>query len=488
MNKRCRSKTPFSAKKSKKSVRVPTNKEVAARTLNSLVQNPYGMGSACDMASYNLPQSQGFLSNPLDAYRIFEQLYATRWEAQKIIDLPVEDMLREGWEYEGLDDDEAKKIERYQDRIDIFRVLREALRVERLYGGSAVFIGVSDQVDDPSLPLSVRGVGIDGLKFLNTIPRLRITKTITQTNPLLPHYGRPEFYFVNDEKVHRSRLLIFDGDPLLPANLLSDITASLFMVDGFGFPILTRLYDDIMEAAGSRQAAFQLIMRSSTLVFTGDIMSQLETNSGTKKLAELRNLIQQMNIYNAALLQKSNPNDQTSLETLAANFGSVPELLEKYLQVLSAASDIPATRFLGQAPGGLNATGESDLENYYNSIAARQQHRLRPRLLRLLELMLKATGINKTIEDIDVTFPPLWNMSELEEAQVRTSDTNNLINLYSQGLISSQQAQEEAKLRKIFLTSPEDFPAPEVPEEETDFNDALKDLENVNPSDEKEKS
>lgn len=40
---------------------------------------------------------------------------------------------------------------------------------------------------------------------------------------------------------------------------------------------------------------------------------------------------------------------------------------------LQRGLDILATRFLGQAPGGLNATGESDLQNYYNMIDAFQR-------------------------------------------------------------------------------------------------------------------
>lgn len=460
-----------------KKVVAPSTQQVAAKIFNSTISNPSGLGGNCDMSGGNLPQINTLLSNSSQAFRIFEELYATDWQAQKIIDLPVDDMLRKEWIYQGLEDDEIKSIQDYQERVNLSKVLREALRLERLVGGAAIFIGVASNIDDPAIPISEEDLGINSLRFLNTIPRYRVVRLENQTDPTKPNYGEPLFYFVNGIKIHRSRLLIFDGDPLLPTQLLT-ATSSIFLSnDGFGFPVLLRLYDSLMQATGSRQAAFNLIMRASTLVFSGDIQSQLGTVQGSKALAMLQETLQQINMFNAALLNNT-PGSESNLQTMAANFGSVPELLLSYLQVLSAASDIPASRFLGQAPGGLDATGISDLENYYNSIAARQRHRLLPRIRKMLRVLLPSVGIEADADELTIEFPPLWNTTEVEQAQVRQTDTVNITSLIGQGLISDEQALEELKLRNVLMTDPENFlpPDPVVPSQGVDVQSGLEEL------------
>ena len=105
----------------------------------------------------------------------------------------------------------------------------------------------------------------------------------------------------------------------------------------------------------------------------------------------------------------------------AASFGSVPELVMSFAQLLSAASDIPATRFLGQAPGGLNATGESDLQNYYNMIDAFQRLRIKPVVLKQLSVigphLMGFERWRAASKSLDIVFPPLWNESSQVKAR-----------------------------------------------------------------------
>ncbi len=126
-----------------------------------------------------------------------------------------------------------------------------------------------------------------------------------------------------------------------------------------------------------------------------------------------------------------------------------------FVVVLSAASDIPATRFLGQAPGGLNATGDSDLENYYNMIDAMQRQRLMPAILRFYDVI----GYQKwpdmwdrIREEIEIVFPPLWNINELDESQKNQLELANVMQAWEAGLMPDEKAIEEINLKKIFST------------------------------------
>ena len=67
-----------------------------------------------------------------------------------------------------------------------------------------------------------------------------------------------------------------------------------------------------------------------------------------------------------------------------------PDTLNTYLQIASGAADIPATRFLGQAPGGLNASGDADIRNYYDRLGGEQTTVLMPAMSVLDEVIIRS--------------------------------------------------------------------------------------------------
>jgi hypothetical protein len=69
------------------------------------------------------------------------------------------------------------------------------------------------------------------------------------------------------------------------------------------------------------------------------------------------------------------------------------------------------------SPGGLNASGESDLRNYYDRVSSSQTLEMQPAMSVLDECLIRsATG--KRDLDIHYVWNPLWQMSETEKATV----------------------------------------------------------------------
>lgn len=98
-------------------------------------------------------------------------------------------------------------------------------------------------------------------------------------------------------------------------------------------------------------------------------------------------------------------------------WAGMPEIIDRYLQLVAGAADIPLTRLLGQAPAGLNATGESDLRNYYDGIAARQANEIRPLLDRIDAVMLRSL-FGAMPSDAWYAFAPLWQLTPQDRAAV----------------------------------------------------------------------
>lgn len=404
-----------------------------------------GIGSEYDYSQYQQPASVPLTPFQQDKFAV--DLYYSDWAAKKIVSIPVDDILRHGWTYGGVDDDQRDKLETTQDSLGALEQIKQALRLERLIGGCVIFMGIADGQPEPKEPINYEALGEGSLKFLNVIPRTRITQTSLDYDPLSPTYGRPKTYWINGQEVHHSRLMMFKGDPLTQVPDSTLMPTQWVRNDGFGVSVLMSLLDDLTRATGSRQAAYQLVQRASVFLYQTDTLDLEGSKEGQSKIAQMQDIINQINLFRGAVVDRA-PGQSDPITVISPQFGSVPELIMSFLQILSAASDIPATRFLGQAPGGLNATGESDLENYYGRLESEQKQKLRPLLIQLLRVMgPSALGEQYNRRTMEIKFDPLWSLSELEQAQVRTADVTNVATMLMNNLISDAEALEELRLR-----------------------------------------
>jgi uncharacterized protein len=117
-------------------------------------------------------------------------------------------------------------------------------------------------------------------------------------------------------------------------------------------------------------------------------------------------------INNTLLLDES---DDYSQKTLT--FQGLPDIQAGALMVMSGMADIPATRLLGRAPQGMNATGDSDMRNYYDRISAGQNMFLTPALESLDRLIVRS-ALGDYPEEVYSTWNPLYSLNEKEAADV----------------------------------------------------------------------
>lgn len=447
----------------------PANGPKTARVKNN-VGRFSGIGSEFDYSQYQQPASVPL--TPMQQDKFCVDLYYTDWAAKKIVSIPVEDMLRDGWQYEGLADDQASLLITLQDSLSALEQIKQAMRLERLVGGCIIFMGIVDGQDDPSKAVNYAALQKGCLKFLNVIPRTRVTNTSLDYDPLSPTYGRPLTYWVNGVQVHESRLLLFKGDPLLQVPDSTIMPTQWTRNDGFGVSVLMPLLDDLTRATGSRQAAYQLVQRASVFLFQADTMDLQATKQGQEAFKKMQDIVNQINLFRGAVVD-TQPGQSAPITTISPSFGSVPELVMTFLQVLAGAGDIPGSRFFSQAPGGLNAgDGGTTLENYYGGLESKREQELRPKLIKLLKVMgPSALGNDYDAVKIDVTFKPLWSLSEAEQATIRTQDTNNILAMLAASLLSDFEALEELRLRDVLIvekdaeeleedSSPEDIKDP----------------------------
>lgn len=336
--------------------------------------------------------------------------YRSAWLPRKIVDIPAFDSCRawRNWQAEG---DQIEKIEAEEKRLNVKGRVLEARIKARLWGGAAIVLGTGDE--DLSQPLDVERIGEGGLQYLTVMSRRRLTAGEIERDPASEWYGKPMAFSLSTAKtgvqvtIHPSRLVIFQGnqppdDELVTANV------------GWGDSVLNSVMDAIKQAEGTAANVASMTFEAKIdIIRIPDFMANLGDERYRAKILERYSLAATSKGINGTLLLDK----EEEYETKSPSFAQLPEILDRFLQIVSGAADIPATRLLGQSPAGMNATGESDVRNYYDRLSAMQEIEMTPAMARLDECLIRS-ALGTRDPDIHYNWAPLWGMSEKEKAEV----------------------------------------------------------------------
>ena len=134
----------------------------------------------------------------------------------------------------------------------------------------------------------------------------------------------------------------------------------------------------------------------------------------------------------------------TKLTNTQYTFTGLQEVYESMALNLCGASHYPMTKLFGRSPSGMNATGESDLRNYYDYVDSQREAKLRPALQKLLPILaMSAWGY--VPDDLDFSFPPLWTPTAKEVAEIGKAKSETIIAAFQSGLLDASTAQKELK-------------------------------------------
>ncbi len=173
---------------------------------------------------------------------------------------------------------------------------------------------------------------------------------------------------------------------------------------------------DVEIAHGS---AVKMLDRSVQAVYKmKDLAMELATEEGENRV--LRRL-QTIDMARGLLNSITIDNEGEDYDFRTFQFAGVSDIINATCNYLSALTSIPQTILFGRSPAGMNATGESDMEIYYNFVERIQKRSLRSNLRYLLSVIFQAgvaTGEIEKVPNINVQFNPLWSMSDAEKADL----------------------------------------------------------------------
>ena len=371
-------------------------------TFDTLVNLVSGLGTTKDKTVHSR-----FTIDLLDKATI-EAMFRADWIARKVVMLPPEDATRE-WRLWQAEDDQIERLEQAETNFAIRQKVLDASWQARLYGGAGLLLVVEGH-GAASEELDVEQVTRDQLKQVHVVNRFQLTAGPLNSDILSPYYNLPEYYerSTRDQgvvRIHPSRLIRFLGNKLPDPDQV---------IDGWGESILQAVHDAI-RAAGLVTGGVATLVHESKMdiIKMPDLAAHLTTQEYSDKLTARMTYANQIKSMINALLLDS----EEDWQRITVNFQGMPDLLRMYLMIASAAADIPATRMLGQSPNGLNATGDSDIRNYYDKVKSEQKNILTPTLAPLDEVLIRSS-LGDRDDSIYTEWAPLWQMTEMEKADL----------------------------------------------------------------------
>jgi len=350
-----------------------------------------------------------------------DSMYAEDGLAARVVKLLPDDMYREGWEYEFPDIDKLKAAEYGEVYSAVFEEIaaptkmKEAAYWNRLKGGSAILISVIDGME-MTQPLNPKRISaFEKLKVLDRT-EIDFTNIQWQNDPTQPRYGLPVLYPVRfgigqnlaaTQMVHYSRIIELHGDTLPRSTETALSQEQRF----WGISVLQRA-DDRMKTLGSSLGSIDQLLEEMGVgkYKFKDLAMLLSAPEG--KAAIMRR-VEIMDLTRSAFRSQFFDSEEDFARDVV-NFTGIPEILYIIFMLLAADTGYPITRLFGVSPGGMNATGESDMRNYYDSVRSAQTTEALPMILRIVRIISQWKGI----EEPYIKFLPLETMNEKEKAEL----------------------------------------------------------------------
>lgn len=395
-------------------------------------------------------------------------MYRTDWLAGKVVDIIPDDMTREWREFTGdMEPETVKLLEDEEDRLDLAGNFNLAHKWARLYGTAFIVMSIDDG-QTPDKPLDISKLKEGSLRHIKAIDRHRVSnaEVVPIADPMNKNFGMPEFYRFNETsvKIHHTRVLRFDGvqlpfDEFRRNNYYSD-------------SVLSRIYEALTNFNTTTDGAASMVYETNVdIMKVKGLMGYLQTADGESLLRKRFTLAGMMKSFNNMMLLDNEEDFQTKNNT----FSGLPDLLDRYALFLSAASDIPATRLLGSSASGLNATGEGDLKNYYDTVRSAQKKDYKPKLDYFDEIMARSLGLSEEI-DLDYEFKSLFQMTPKEIADLQFVNAQRDSLYLDRDIVSEATVAKELKQEGTYTNiTDEDIEELEEPDDgfDTDTDDDL---------------
>ena len=419
---------------------VQTDKRAAAmRALDGFINSLAYLGEANELEKANDYERHTITRD----FELLTVMYRENWLTKRIIDLPCEDMTRAWYSISSeIEQDKLDEVAKLEAKHNVKQEVTNMMRWARLYGGAAAVIvikGQEDMLDQPLdfdtlVPGCFRGlIVVDRTNGL--YPSIELEEDMDD-----PEYGYPKYYNVITDtlsgetlRVHHSRLLQARGRMLPIQEEINE--------DYWGASEIEHIYEELQKRNATSANIAQLVFQANVSAMKiGNFGEAMATGTDQMKQKIMQAIFDMNRIKNSSGLLVMGADD--NYEQHPYSFAGIAEVYEAFMLDMAGAAEIPATKLFGRSPQGMNSTGESDMNNYYEKLAQLQENQLRPAIEKLLPVMAMSLW-GEIPEDMEIVFKPLATTTPADRAEIMSKQAATVVQAFSAGIISQKMALRE---------------------------------------------
>ena len=370
----------------------------------------------------------------------------------------ADDMSRKWIELKGGEDTDTETLNTLTDLINrkyhLREVFHDAFTTTGYMGGAFIYLKTANK-DKTELPLVISDMSAElekdaPLKFIVVDPVNVSPIDYNCTDPLETDYMKPNKWIVLSRIVHSSRMLsVIDN---MPPTLLKPNYNFL------GIPQAQILWDYVMHFNQCRASTAKLLNKIALLNVQTDMDSVMQDPHGVEMLDQKMDILSRYRDNDSVFVTDK---DSEGLQNIQTSTAGCTDIVRQALEMIASINRTPAVKLLGISPSGFNATGESDIRNYYDYIHSKQElhHDTIQKCIEAVELV----EFGHIDPAIHFEFAPLDEENKASKAMTAQTKIGALTQLVDRQVMSAEElrdivrADSELDLQSLDAEMPEEL-------------------------------
>lgn len=347
---------------------------------------------------------------PILDHTMLDEMYKSNGIAQKIVNIIVDDAMR------GFIEADYDLLQEMT-RIKLKQRITDGCYAGRLYGG-AILVAFIDDGLELEKPVNLNRV--NKIISIKVFDKSRVTWNSADLNANYgsEHFGEPEFYTITSYsnvvnigviKVHRSRCFVINGATTTNRTRLSN--------GGWDLSVMQSCFGALRNYGIVTDSSAEIIQDFIQVIFKMDglALKLIEDGGEAAIKRRLAYIDVSRSITNSLLIDA----ESEDYEKRASSVSGLADLWDRFSEVVCSVTGYPATKLFGRSPAGMNATGDSDMKNYYDMVGAYRSDQVQPAIDWIIELLKHQKIWKNKPKTFDWEFPSLVATSDLETAKIR---------------------------------------------------------------------
>jgi len=374
-------------------------------------------------------------------YALLNSLYRNNWIVRNVIDTIPEDMTRNWIRIRSsLKPAEIGKIERLWRTRRLKQHILHGLKWGRLYGGAVGLImieGQEDQLDkaidfDTIMPGSFKNLMIID-RWTGAYPSDESVQDLNDVEFGLPNYYELTLGDGSLQRVHHSRVIRFVGRQLPYWEQLAEAS--------WGASEVEVVYEELKKRDNMSWNILNLSFMANLRFMKIHGLDALNALGDQQMQQDFYNVKESQNwLMSNGGLQLIGELDE--FQQFQYTFAGINDIYQSFMMDLAGACKIPVTKLFGRSSAGMNATGESDMQNYYDTVQQSQESTLSPILDKLLPIMCMSE-LGYVPDDLDYDYNPIQEPNDQDLADLVDKKGTLLNTLFQSGLLSQKTVLKE---------------------------------------------